>query len=83
MSDKKVSNAILYQDELKDHFGETNENGEYLNHYLYQVRDDNTLVCWMCCDFEIVDGNEILLRGSCGDGIVYDLKTKTISIERG
>ena len=46
-------------------------------------RDDDTLVCWMCCDFEIIRDDSVIDRGGCGDGIVYDLNNKTISIERG
>lgn len=74
------SNAIMYEDELLEHFSDET------NHYLYKKRDDNTLVCWMCCDFELirtVDGAGVIDRGGCGDGVVYDLTNKTISIERG
>jgi len=77
---KSKSNAIFYEDELKEHFSDES------NHYLYKKRDDETLVCWMCCDFELirqVDGAGVIDRGGCGDGIVYDLVDKTISIERG
>jgi hypothetical protein len=77
---KKVSNAILHEDELKEHFSDE------ANHHLYKKRDDNTLVCWMCCDFEVVrtiDGAGVIDRGGCGDGIVYDLNKKTITIEKG
>ena len=77
---KQRSNAILYEDELLEHFKDAN------NHYLYQTRDDRTVVCWMPTDFEIVrsagEGGRID-RGGCGDGICYSLDTQLITIERG
>ena len=73
---KTVGNAILYQDELKEHFEDES------NHYLYKVRDDGTVACYMCCDFQIVADGQVIGYGNCGDAIVYDTKTKEITIER-
>ena len=80
---KNVSNAIMMEDELLAHFGEQTEDGEYVNHYLYQKRDDNTLTAWMCCDFEVVGkGGDILFKGGCGDGICYDLEKYNVTLEK-
>jgi len=73
---KKKSNAILHKQELLEHFA--NE----ANCYLYKKKDDGSLVCCMCCDFEIVDADDTIERGSCGDAIVYDLESKQITIEK-
>jgi len=74
---KTTSNAILHLDELKEHFSDET------NHYLYKKQDDGTIVAWMCCDFEWADDNGNITRGGCGDGINYDPKNKTISVQRG
>jgi len=81
---KNVSNAILIEDELLAHFGEKTEDGEYVNHYLYDKRDDGTLTAWMCCDFEVIgDKGEVLFRGGCGEGVCYDLEKHNITLEKG
>lgn len=77
MKNKNVSNAILIKDELVEHFSDDR------NHYLYKLRDDNTLTAWMCCDFEIIDGEEVILRGGCGEGICYNLENQKITLEKG
>ena len=77
MSKKNFGNAVLAKDELVEHFSDE------ANRYLYKLRDDNTLTAWMCCDFEIVDGGEVTLKGGCGDGICYDFESKKITIEKG
>jgi len=73
----KKSNAVLDANELLDHFGDES------NHYLYKKQDDGTIVAWMCCDFEWADDEGHITRGGCGDGINYNPKTKSISIQRG
>jgi len=73
---KTTSNAILYLDELKEHFADES------NHYLYKKRDDGTIACSMCCDFQIVVDDTNIGWGNQCDSIVYDPKTKDITIER-
>lgn len=73
---KTTSNATLELDELKEHFKDEN------NHYLYKKRDDGTVACYMCCDFQIVADGQVIGWGNCGDAIVYNTKTKDITIER-
>ena len=77
MSNRSKSNAIMHEDELLEYFGDAD------NHYLYQQRDDGTVVCWMCCDFEIVRQSGKIDRGGCGDGFTYDPNTHSIQIEGG
>jgi len=81
---KNVSNSIIVEDELLAHFGEKTEDGEYVNHHLYDKRSDDILIAWMCCDFEVICGEgEILFRGGCGEGICYDLGKHNITLEKG
>jgi len=71
------SNAVLFIEELVEHFAND------ANHHLYKKNDDESLTCWMCSDFEIVDSGEVILKGVCGDGITYDLENGNLEIEKG
>ena len=73
---KTVSNAILYLNELEEHFKDET------NHHLYKLGDDGTVICNMCCDFQIVADETNIGWGTCGDAIVYDIATKNITIEK-
>lgn len=74
---KNISNAIFDKDELVEHFSDES------NHYHYKLMDDGTLIAWMCCDFEIINNEKVILRGGYGDGICYNLENQKITIEKG
>jgi hypothetical protein len=66
------SKAVLELNELIEHL--SNED----NHYLYKKEDDNSITCYMCCDFDVVDCNEFLFSGVCGSGVNYNFDNKEI-----
>ena len=67
-----MSKAILNKEELIDHLSNVD------NHYLYRKEDDGSITCYMCCDFDVVESNEIVFSGSCGNGINFDPLTKEL-----
>lgn len=70
--DKRVSNAIFLKDEIVEHLGDKE------NHHLYK-KNNGTVTANMCCDWEVVDADEIILKGECGSGISLNLVTKQLS----
>jgi len=58
------------------------------NHYLVRKEDDDSLTCWMCCEWEIIskkdDGEvKVLHSGKCGTGVNYHPETKIFSVNDG
>lgn len=62
----KISKAVLEVSELKAHLADES------NSYLYKKEDDDSITCYMCCDFDVIDCSEIVFSGSCGNGINYN-----------
>ena len=79
---KTKSNAILFYDEMMDWFIEASSN----NYEDLGKMDGNIFhVTPFVCDFEVVNKDgEIILRGVRGQGLGYDMITRTLKIiEKG